>query len=334
MIDSPKNLPNRPEPQPLPALFKELWPSSQELGKLIGSDVQREIFDQLTSELDATGDFVPSTDESPNLPGKTFLAEAWRSPAIEGSDIIDLRPLAVFGDLVTTDHISPSGDITPSSPAGQYLIDHGTEKDKLASFNSHPEDHYVMARRTFSDAGLKNLMTPGIQGGYTQYFGDAHVAVPDQKIEAAPNAKPTYIYDASVAYRQSGRKLIIIAGEDYGSGPAHTSAAKGTALLGVKAVISKSYQDSHRSHLIGVGILPLTFKNAADYNKIKNMHACTFSITSLAGELKPMQEALLKTSCGLTLPVVVRLEGPAEIDCYLSGGILPRTLRQTINGNE
>lgn len=174
-------------------------------------------------------------------------------------------------------------------------------------------------------------MTPGIEGGYTQYFGDAHVSAPDRAIEAAPDAKPTFIYDAAVAYKQSGRKLIVIAGEDYGMGSSRDWAAKGTALLGVKAVITKSFERIHRSNLIGMGVLPLTFKDKSDYEKIKDMHSCTFSITGLAGELKPGQEATLTTSCGLSLTLIVRLDTPAEIDYYLSGGILPYVLNQILD---
>ena len=177
-------------------------------------------------------------------------------------------------------------------------------------------------------------MTPGIEGGYTQYFGDAPVSAPDQEIAATEGAQPTFIYDAAIAYKQSGRKLIVIGGEDYGMGSSRDWAAKGTALLGVQAVITKSFERIHRSNLIGMGVLPLNFKNKEDYEKIKDMHSCTFSITGLTGELKAMQEATLTTSCGLSLPVIVRLDTPAEIDYYLSGGILPYVLNQILDGAE
>lgn len=153
-----------------------------------------------------------------------------------------------------------------------------------------------MTRGTFGDVRIKNLITLGIEGGYTQYFGDAHVSTPDQDIAAAENAKPTFIYDASIAHQQSGRKLIVIAGEDYGMGSSRDWAAKGTALLGVKAVITKSYERIHRSNLIGMSVLPLTFKDKPDYDKIKDMHSCTFSISGLTGSLNTIQEATLITS--------------------------------------
>jgi aconitase A len=322
--------------------LKDLWPSSAELSKVIDSALKPEVFNKLYSELDtasekwvgiesATGDTYDWNDDSTYIQNPPFFPEGWRNPATKGKDIIDARPLGVFGDSVTTDHISPAGAITPTSPAGQYLLEHGVEKAKFNSFGSRRGNDRIMTRGTFGNVRIKNLMTPGIEGGYTQYFGDAHVAEPDQEIKAAPNAKPTFIYDAAIAYQQSGRKLIVIAGEDYGMGSSRDWAAKGTALLGVKAVITKSYERIHRSNLIGMGVLPLTFKDKSDYDKIKDMHSCTFSITGLAGKLRAGQDATLTTSCGLEIPLVVRLDTPAEIDYYLSGGILPYVLNQILD---
>jgi aconitase A len=322
--------------------LKDLWPSSAELSKVIDSALKPEVFNKLYSELNtasekwigiesATGDTYDWNDDSTYIQNPPFFPEGWRNPATKGKDIIDARPLGVFGDSVTTDHISPAGAITPTSPAGQYLLEHGVEKAKFNSFGSRRGNDRIMTRGTFGNVRIKNLMTPGIEGGYTQYFGDAHVAEPDQEIKAAPNAKPTFIYDAAIAYQQSGRKLIVIAGEDYGMGSSRDWAAKGTALLGVKAVITKSYERIHRSNLIGMGVLPLTFKDKSDYDKIKDMHSCTFSITGLAGKLRAGQDATLTTSCGLEIPLVVRLDTPAEIDYYLSGGILPYVLNQILD---
>lgn len=322
--------------------LKDLWPSSTELSKVIDSALKPEVFNKLYSELDtasekwvgiesATGDTYDWNDDSTYIQNPPFFPGGWRNPATEGKDIIDARPLGIFGDSVTTDHISPAGAITPTSPAGQYLLEHGVEKAKFNSFGSRRGNDRIMTRGTFGNVRIKNLMTPGIEGGYTQYFGDAHVAEPDQEIKAAPNAKPTFIYDAAIAYQQSGRKLIVIAGEDYGMGSSRDWAAKGTAILGIKAVITKSYERIHRSNLIGMGVLPLTFKDKSDYDKIKDMHSCTFSITGLAGKLRAGQDATLTTSCGLEIPLVVRLDTPAEIDYYLSGGILPYVLNQILN---
>ena len=323
--------------------LKDLWPTAEELQEVIGSALKPEVFNKLYSNLDtanqkwveiksSTGDTYEWNDDSTYIQLPPFFDNFSRTPATEGWDIIDARPLGVFGDSVTTDHISPAGAITETSPAGKYLLEHGVEKAKFNSFGSRRGNDRIMTRGTFGNVRIKNLMTPGIEGGYTQYFGDAPVPAPDQEIASAENAQATFIYDAAVAYQQTGRKLIIIGGEDYGMGSSRDWAAKGTALLGVQAVITKSFERIHRSNLIGMGVLPLNFKNKEDYDKIKDMHSCTFSITGLAGELKPMQEVTLTTSCGLSLPLIARLDTPAEIDYYLSGGILPYVLNQILDG--
>ena len=325
--------------------LKDLWPSTEELQAVIGSALKPEVFNKLYSNLDtvnqkwvdvesSTGATYGWNDDSTYVQLPPFFDNFSRTPETEGKNIIDARPLGIFGDSVTTDHISPAGAITPASPAGKYLLENGVEKPKFNSFGSRRGNDRVMTRGTFGNVRIKNLMTPGIEGGYTQYFGDAPVSAPDQEIAATEGAQPTFIYDAAIAYKQSGRKLIVIGGEDYGMGSSRDWAAKGTALLGVQAVITKSFERIHRSNLIGMGVLPLNFKNKEDYDKIKDMHSCTFSITGLTGELKAMQEATLTTSCGLSLPVIVRLDTPAEIDYYLSGGILPYVLNQILDGAE
>ncbi|MCX8237753.1 MAG: aconitate hydratase AcnA [Akkermansiaceae bacterium] len=325
--------------------LKDLWPSTEELQAVIGSALKPEVFNKLYSNLDtvnqkwvdvesSTGATYGWNDDSTYVQLPPFFDNFSRTPETEGKDIFDARPLGIFGDSVTTDHISPAGAITPASPAGKYLLENGVEKPKFNSFGSRRGNDRVMTRGTFGNVRIKNLMTPGIEGGYTQYFGDAPVSAPDQEIAATEGAQPTFIYDAAIAYKQSGRKLIVIGGEDYGMGSSRDWAAKGTALLGVQAVITKSFERIHRSNLIGMGVLPLNFKNKEDYDKIKDMHSCTFSITGLTGELKAMQEATLTTSCGLSLSVIVRLDTPAEIDYYLSGGILPYVLNQILDGAE
>ncbi len=324
--------------------LKDLWPSSAELQEVIGSALKPEVFNKLYSNLDtaspkwvgvesSTGASYSWNEDSTYIQNPPFFPEGWRTAKTVGEDIIDARPLGIFGDSVTTDHISPAGAITPTSPAGQYLLENGVEKAKFNSFGSRRGNDRVMTRGTFGNVRIKNLMTGGIEGGYTQYFGDAEVPAPDQEIAPSMGGKPTFIYNAAEAYRQSGRKLIVIGGEHYGMGSSRDWAAKGTALLGVQAVLTKSFERIHRSNLIGMGVLPLNFKDKSDFDKIKDMHDCTFSITGLAGELKPMQEATFTTACGLSFPVVVRLDTPAEVDYYLSGGILPYVLNQIIDAN-
>jgi aconitate hydratase len=190
-----------------------------------------------------------------------------------------------------------------------------------------------MTRGTFANVRIKNLMCPGVEGGYTQYFGEKEVSAPDTAIEAIDGAKPTFIYDASMAYQADGTKLIIIGGDDYGMGSSRDWAAKGTRLLGVSAVVTKSFERIHRSNLIGMGVLPLNFINADDYDKVKGLAGATFDITGIAGELKPMQTAtLVARHAGgvLEIPLKVRLDTPAEVDYYLAGGILPYVLDQIL----
>ncbi len=326
--------------------LKDLWPSPEELQAVIGSALKPEVFNTLYSNLDtasqkwvevesSTGDTYSWNEESTYVRLPPFFENFSRQARSEGMDIIDARPLGIFGDSVTTDHISPAGAITQTSPAGQYLLEHGVEKAKFNSFGSRRGNDHVMTRGTFGNVRIKNLMTEGIEGGYTQYFGEAEVPAPDQDITPhAKGGKPTFIYNAAIEYQKAGIPQIVIAGEDYGMGSSRDWAAKGTSILGVGAVLTKSFERIHRSNLIGMGVLPLNFKDKADYDKVKDMHDCTFSITGLAGKLTPSMEATFTTACGLSFPVIVRLDTPAEIDYYLSGGILPYVLNQILDSAE
>lgn len=326
--------------------LKDLWPTPEELRAVIGTALKPEAFQRLYCDLDtasekwttidsSTGDTYSWNENSTYIQNPPFFSEGWREAKTEGADIIDARPLGIFGDSVTTDHISPAGAITPTSPAGQFLLKNGVEKAKFNSFGSRRGNDRVMTRGTFGNVRIKNLMATHdgkqVEGGYTLYFGDAEVSPPDIQVDTVPDAKATFIYDAAVAYQQTGRNLIVIGGEDYGMGSSRDWAAKGTALLGVQAVVTKSFERIHRSNLIGMGVLPLTFKNKENFNQVTKMHSCTFSIKGLNGELTPMQEATLETSCGKSFPLAVRLDTPAEIDYYLSGGILPYVLNQILD---
>ena len=191
-----------------------------------------------------------------------------------------------------------------------------------------------MTRGTFANVRIKNLMCPGVEGGYTQYFGSSEVQAPDREITAAAGAKPAFIYDASMAYQAQATKLIVIGGEDYGMGSSRDWAAKGTRLLGISAVITKSFERIHRSNLIGMGVLPLNFINKEDYDQVKDLVDATFDITGIAGELKPMQTATLTAhkadGSTLEIPLKVRLDTPAEVDYFNAGGILPYVLNQIL----
>ena len=333
--------------------LKDLWPSSSELQEVIGAALKPEVFNRLYSNLDvasekwvdvksSTGDTYSWNDDSTYIQLPPFFEGFSRTPASGGTDILDARPLGIFSDSVTTDHISPAGSITPTSPAGQYLIDNGVEKAKFNSFGSRRGNDRVMTRGSFANVRIKNLMaTSGgkqVEGGYTQYFGDADVPKPDTNVDAIADGKPTFIYDACMKYKEEGRDLIVIAGADYGMGSSRDWAAKGTLLLGVKAVVATSFERIHRSNLIGMGVLPLDFVNKADYDKVASLFDATFSLTGLTGEMTPMQQATLtaKSSDGteVSVPLTVRLDTPAEIDYYLSGGILQYVLNQILDNAE
>jgi aconitate hydratase len=327
-----------------PVYLKDIWPSNEEIESLVLSGLTPEMFRSKYGDLTSanpewnavetsTGSIYQWDDHSTYIQNPPFFEDFSMEPGTI-SDLKDLRPLAIAGDSITTDHISPAGAIKEDSPAGRYLTENGVTKKDFNSFGSRRGNDRIMTRGTFANVRIKNLMTDGIEGGYTQYFGDAPVSEPDQKIAFTEGAKPTFIYDAAMAYRQSGRNLIVMGGEDYGMGSSRDWAAKGTALLGVQAVVTKSFERIHRSNLIGMGVLPLNFKDKADYEKIQGMHSCTFSITGLAGPLKAGQEVTLTTSCGLEIPLIVRLDTPAEIDYYLSGGILPYVLNQILDNAE
>ena len=323
-----------------PVFLKDVWPSHEEVKAQLAAALKPAVYQKLYGDLDSAN---PKWAEVSGSTGATY---AWDEkstyiqspPFFDGGktvtgDILNARPLGIFGDSVTTDHISPAGSIKATSPAGKYLLENGVEKAEFNSYGARRGNDRVMTRGTFANVRIKNLMCPGVEGGYTQYFGEKEVSAPDTAIEAVAGAKPTFIYDASMAYQADGTKLIIIGGEDYGMGSSRDWAAKGTRLLGVSAVVTKSFERIHRSNLIGMGVLPLNFVDPADYEKVKGLAAATFDITGLAGELKPMQTAtLVARHAGgvLEIPLKVRLDTPAEVDYYLAGGILPYVLDQIL----
>ncbi|MDF1862170.1 MAG: aconitate hydratase AcnA [Verrucomicrobiales bacterium] len=326
-----------------PVFLADVWPSQAEITEQLASALKPEVYNKLYGNVDTAN---PKWGEINGSTGATYTWDESstyvQSPPFfetkegESQDIVGARPLGIFGDSVTTDHISPAGAIKDTSPAGQYLIENGVEKASFNSYGARRGNDRVMTRGTFANVRIKNQMCPGIEGGYTQYFGNAEVPAPDTGIEAFGEAKPTFIYNASMAYQQEGIPLVVIGGDDYGMGSSRDWAAKGTRLLGVKAVVTKSFERIHRSNLIGMGVLPLNFADAADYEKIKDLVDATFDIVGIAGELKPMQTATLiaHKSDGSTVevPLKVRLDTPAEVDYYDAGGILPYVLEQIIAG--
>lgn len=321
-----------------PVFLRDIWPSGAEIAAAqantatpqdyrtsYGSHVEQ--WDAVSAPLGAT--FAWNTD-STYIHRPPFFDSFSKQPQ-EVQDILNARPLGIFGDSVTTDHISPAGAIKPTGPAGCFLASLGVRQRDFNTFGSRRGNDLVMARGTFANVRIKNLMTPGVEGGYTLYFGAQPVSAPDAEIAAACGT-PTFIYDAGMAYKEDGVPTIIIAGEDYGMGSSRDWAAKGTALLGVRAVVTKSFERIHRSNLIGMGILPLNFADPADYDRVKGLADATFSITGLGASPKPRAAATLHVqpagAPAFELPLVVRVDTPMELEYLRAGGILQYVLRR------
>jgi aconitate hydratase len=234
-------------------------------------------------------------------------------------EISGARPLAIFGDSVTTDHISPAGSIKKTSPAGKYLVEHGVTFEDFNSYGSRRGNDRIMTRGTFANVRIKNLMAPGTEGGVTKY---------------QPGGEPMSIYDAAMKYAEHRTPLIVVAGQEYGTGSSRDWAAKGTALLGVKAVVAQSFERIHRSNLVGMGVLPLQFKEGTTAQTLKLDGTEVFDLVGLGANLKPQQDLTLRITRanGQVEDVAVRcrIDTPIEIDYYQHGGILPYVLRQLV----
>ena len=312
--------------------LKDIWPSLQEIQDALKSALSPDVFRALYT------DFASQNPKWNEIPGSTGLVYEWNEkstyiqhpPFFEDfsmepfdiTEIIGARPLGIFGDSVTTDHISPAGAIKKASPAGRFLGDNGVAQSDFNSYGSRRGNDRIMTRGTFANVRIKNLMLGGKEGGDTIL---------------QPAGTEMSIYDAAEAYQASGTPSIIIGGEDYGMGSSRDWAAKGTRLLGVKAVITKSFERIHRSNLVGMGVLPLNFKDKADYDKVKDLSNATFDLLGLSNDFKPQGEATLRVhkADGTTfdLPLVVRIDTPVEIDYYRAGGILPYVLAQILRAS-
>jgi aconitate hydratase len=316
--------------------LRDVWPTMEEVGGLMQTALDPETFRRLY------GNFVeqnPMWNEIPTTTGLTYQWD-WEStyiqepPFFEGfgaevgnmEDLHGARPLAIFGDSVTTDHISPAGAIKATSPAGVYLQERGVAAADFNSYGSRRGNHQVMMRGTFANVRIKNLMVPGVEGGVTIYRPN-------------PPAKPERmsIYDAAMKYQSEGTPLVVLAGQEYGTGSSRDWAAKGTRLLGVKAVVAQSFERIHRSNLVGMGVLPCQFKDGTNAASLNLDGTETFDITGLEGrEVQPRQDVTLTIhrADGSTehVTLTLRIDTPIEIDYYLHGGILPYVLRQLLAG--
>jgi aconitate hydratase len=231
--------------------------------------------------------------------------------------IAGARVLAMLGDSVTTDHISPAGAIRPDSPAGRYLTGHGVERKDFNSYGSRRGNHEVMIRGTFANPRLRNQLVPGVQGGVTVN----HLT-----------GERTTIYDAAMAYAGAGVPLVVLAGAEYGSGSSRDWAAKGAALLGVRAVIAESYERIHRSNLIGMGVLPLQYPAGVSAASLGLAGTETFTITGIEAfnQGATPRTVRVSTDTGVEFDALVRVDTPAEADYYRHGGILPYVLRKLL----
>jgi aconitate hydratase len=310
--------------------LKDIWPSLAEIRDTLRSALTPEMFATLY------GDFAGQNPKWNEISAPTGEIYEWDTkstyiqepPFFENfgmeagviTPISGARALGIFGDSVTTDHISPAGAIKEKSPAGRFLSEHGVTKDDFNSYGSRRGNDRIMTRGTFANVRIKNLMLPGVEGGETLH---------------QPDNERMSIYDASSKYQAQKTPLVIIAGQEYGTGSSRDWAAKGTRLLGVKAVVAASYERIHRSNLVGMGILPLQFLEGTTAQTLGLDGTETYDIVGLGEDLKPRQELLLRISRknGSTqdVTVKVRIDTPIEVDYYRHGGILPFILRQLIN---
>ena len=316
--------------------LRDLWPSLTEIRDLMQSALKPEVFRRLYRDF---AEQNPKWNEIPSSTGNvyswdgnsTYIQEPpfFTSFSLQPGEISEIkgaRPLGIFGDSVTTDHISPAGSIKKSSPAGKYLVEHGVVFEDFNSYGSRRGNDRVMTRGTFANVRIKNLMAPGTEGGVTRCFAG-------QQFGCAPG-ETVSIYEASMAYQKAGVPLVVLAGQEYGTGSSRDWAAKGTALLGVKAVVAQSFERIHRSNLVGMGVLPLQFKEGTSAQSLKLNGTETYDVLGLSKGLKPQQElSLLITHADgrtETVPVICRIDTPIEIEYYQHGGILPYVLRQLL----
>ncbi len=319
------------DPSGKPVMLREIWPSQKEVAdaeaEITGAMFSRSygnVFDgnpTWNAIPVAGGELFAFREDSTYIQDPPFFQGLTRVPP-PLSDILGARILAVLGDSVTTDHISPAGDIALDSPAGRYLVSKGVGKKDFNSYGSRRGNDRVMVRGTFANIRLKNLMVPGVEGGVT-----VHV----------PSGERMDIYDAAERYRSEGAPLVVIAGKEYGSGSSRDWAAKGTLLLGVRAIIAESYERIHRSNLVGMGVLPLQFKAGQNVESLGLTGREGLTVRGISGELKPRQDVVVEverpSGDRSTFVVTARLDTPVEINYYRNGGILQTVMRKMVSAS-
>ena len=312
-----------------PVYLKDIWPTEKEIQQAMLASVTADAFrQQYASVFEGperwrqlpvpTGDRFEWEGASTYIRKPPFLEKLSMTPA-PSADIVEARVLALLGDSITTDHISPAGNIKANSPAGKYLIEHGVEPKDFNSYGARRGNHEVMMRGTFANTRIKNQLVPGVEGGVTAYL---------------PGGEVMSIYDAAIKYQAAGVPLVVIAGKEYGSGSSRDWAAKGTMLLGVKTVIAESYERIHRSNLVNMGVLPLQFKPGENASSLGLTGREVFSFTGCGAALKARAEVRVaargEDGATKTFIAVARIDTPEELVAYAHGGILPYVLRQLV----
>ncbi|MGY0541563.1 aconitate hydratase AcnA [Nocardioides sp. YJ-D4] len=310
--------------------LKDIWPTPAEVEETIATAISSDMFTKDYSDVFAgderwqnlptpTGDTFTWDEESTYVRKAPYFEGMAKTPA-PVTDIEGARVLLKLGDSVTTDHISPAGNIKKDSPAGKYLNEHGVEQRDFNSYGSRRGNHEIMIRGTFANIRIKNQVAPGTEGGYTRDF-------------TQPDAPVSFIYDAAQNYAAAGTPLVVLGGKEYGSGSSRDWAAKGTSLLGVKAVITESFERIHRSNLIGMGVIPLQFPAGQNADSLGLTGEETFSISGITALNEGVTPKTVKvtTDTGVEFDAVVRIDTPGEANYYRNGGILQYVLRSLVN---
>ncbi len=312
-----------------PVYLKDIWPSTQEIGAVMKYATDPEMYRKLFS---AFGEGNPMWDEIPAAVGATYKWDEKSTyvrlpPYFEGftmqpgtfADVKGARVLGIFGDAITTDHISPAGGIRPTSPAGKYLQDHGVQVADFNTYGARRGNHEVMMRGTFANIRIKNLMLPGTEGGITIHH---------------PSGEQTSIYEAAMRYLKDGVPSVVFGGDEYGQGSSRDWAAKGPQLLGVKACVVRNFERIHRANLVFMGVLPLQFKPDTTAQTLKLDGSEVIDLTGIEKGITPMQDVTMtitrKDGRQERVPLTLRIDTPIEVDYYQHGGILPYVLRELI----
>jgi aconitate hydratase len=311
-----------------PVYLKDIWPSAAEVAQVVDASIASDMYkagyadvfagDERWQQLPTpAGDLFQWDGASTYVRHPPYFENMGRQPE-RVMDIRGARVLAKLGDSVTTDHISPAGSIAKNSPAAAYLMEHGVEPKDFNSYGSRRGNHEVMIRGTFANVRLRNQLAPGTEGGYTRDF-------------TKPDGPVTTIYEASRAYIAAGTPLVILAGKEYGSGSSRDWAAKGTVLLGVRAVIAESYERIHRSNLIGMGVLPLQFPQGQSVQSLGLTGNEVFDIEGITVLNQGTTPQTVKVRAGnIEFDALVRIDTPSEADYYRHGGIMQFVLRNLL----